>query len=111
MHTLRPTALHASTHPAQTFFQVVVEASAPTGSVDDKTLPPPAAGHKLEPVKSVEAYMDGEMRPTLVFARDDMAVGDRVAGPAIITEATGTNVVEVGWEAELTSRGNLVMRR
>ena len=90
---------------------VVVEASAPTGSVDDVTLPPPPPGHTLEPVTTVDAYMDGEMRPTHVYAREAMEVGDKVAGPAIITEPTGTNVVECGWEVELSSRGNLIMRR
>ena len=37
--------------------------------------------------------------------------GQRVSGPALIIEATGTNVIEPGWQAEMTPIGNLVVRR
>lgn len=32
-------------------------------------------------------------------------------GPAIITEPTGTNVIEPGWRAEIVDYGNLMLRR
>ena len=43
--------------------------------------------------------------------RRSLAVGDAVEGPAIIVEATGTNVVEDGWRAEIVKGGDLLMRR
>lgn len=46
-----------------------------------------------------------------VHERDDLAPGQKVDGPAIITEATGTNVVEPGWRAEMNSRRHLVLSR
>ncbi|MFV2033793.1 MAG: hydantoinase B/oxoprolinase family protein, partial [Halocynthiibacter sp.] len=39
------------------------------------------------------------------------APGQKVDGPAIITEPTGTNIVADGWQAEIDSGGNLEMRR
>ena len=37
--------------------------------------------------------------------------GDAVAGPAVITDATSTTVVEPGWSAERTTDGTLVLTR
>ena len=37
--------------------------------------------------------------------------GGTVDGPALITEATATTIVEPGWQAEMTAIGNLVLRR
>jgi len=34
-----------------------------------------------------------------------------VAGPAIITEPTGTNIIEAGWVAQVDALGNLVIER
>jgi len=31
--------------------------------------------------------------------------------PAIIIEATGTNVIEPNWQAELTERNHLILKR
>ncbi|MBC7952871.1 MAG: hydantoinase B/oxoprolinase family protein [Rhodospirillaceae bacterium] len=46
-----------------------------------------------------------------VYDREDLAPGQKVDGPAIITEATGTNVVEPGWRAEMNPRRHLVLNR
>ncbi|SMY08376.1 hydantoinase B/oxoprolinase family protein [Flavimaricola marinus] len=43
--------------------------------------------------------------------RTTLAEGDTIDGPAILTEPTGTNVVEHGWQAECTKSGNLILRR
>jgi 5-oxoprolinase (ATP-hydrolysing) len=40
-----------------------------------------------------------------------MAAGDTIDGPAILTEPTGTNVLENGWQAECVQGGNLILRR
>jgi 5-oxoprolinase (ATP-hydrolysing) len=64
-----------------------------------------------EPAETVRAYMAGEFRDTPVFDRDRMAAGQKVKGPAILVERTGTNVIEPGWEAEMTAIGNLVLKR
>jgi len=67
-------------------------------------------GGPCEPLQQVYAFFDGEWRDIPVFARDKLAAGQKVQGPALILEDTGTNVVECGWEAVLHAGGLLVSR-
>jgi 5-oxoprolinase (ATP-hydrolysing) len=46
-----------------------------------------------------------------VVDRTQMRKGDVVQGPAILTEPTGTNVLENGWQAECIAGGCLVLNR
>ncbi|WP_417517928.1 hydantoinase B/oxoprolinase family protein [Minwuia sp.] len=86
-----------------------VEAVAPGDVIDD----PESDGDGSRPrrVAEVSAWMEDKWRDTDIFARDDMQPGSTIDGPAIITESTGTNVVEPGWRAEMTSKRYLVLRR
>jgi 5-oxoprolinase (ATP-hydrolysing) len=63
------------------------------------------------PVETVRMYAVGGWRDTPVFRREDLQPGDCVVGPAIIVEGTGTNVIELGWLAELTERNDLILNR
>ena len=63
------------------------------------------------PLDTVSSYMDGAAMQTPVFDRSAIGVGQKIMGPALIIEATGTNVIEPGWQAEMTALGNLVVRR
>ncbi|MGW8305444.1 MAG: hydantoinase/oxoprolinase family protein [Achromobacter pulmonis] len=65
----------------------------------------------LAPRRTVRMYSGGAWRDTPLFVREDMAGGDRVAGPAIISEPNQTIVVEPGWQAELTPQDHFVIRR
>ena len=58
-----------------------------------------------------QVYMDGKWRSAPVFRREDLRVGDRVVGAALIIDATGTNAIEPSWEAELTEDDCLILRR
>ena len=46
-----------------------------------------------------------------LYARADLPPNAQITGPAIITEATGTNMVEPGWTARLDAQANLVLTR
>ncbi len=46
-----------------------------------------------------------------VFARDGLRRGSETPGPAIITEATATTVVEPGWTAKVDDYDNLILTR
>ena len=46
-----------------------------------------------------------------VFRRETLALGARVAGPALIIEPHQTIVVEDGWGAEITAKNHVVLRR
>ena len=56
-------------------------------------------------------YMHGKWQETPIFRREDLQVGDRITGAALIIDATGTNAIEPNWEAELTERNHLILRR
>ncbi|MEM9154915.1 MAG: hydantoinase B/oxoprolinase family protein [Cyanobacteria bacterium P01_F01_bin.33] len=64
----------------------------------------------LAPLDIVSIYMAGAWHDVPVFARDDLQPGDRVIGPALIVEITGTNAIEPGWEADVTPRQHLVLQ-
>jgi 5-oxoprolinase (ATP-hydrolysing) len=59
----------------------------------------------------VDARMADAMSPTPVFDIADLAAGHRVEGPAIICDPVATTVVEPGWRAEMTERGEVVLTR
>lgn len=46
-----------------------------------------------------------------LYERDTLAPGDELDGPAILVEANSTIVVEPGWQAQVTARNHLVLRR
>jgi len=63
------------------------------------------------PVAMVEAWFGGRPLETPVFDRDHLQPGARITGPAIIREATATTVIEPGWRADFTPRGDLILER
>src|SRR3546814_11898004 len=56
-------------------------------------------------------YSGGARRDAPLYDRDTLLPGQKIDGPAIVREATATTVVEPGWQAELTTRGHLVLTR
>ena len=56
-------------------------------------------------------FSGGKWRRASVYTRGKLAPGHRVAGPAIIIEPHQTVVVEDGWQAELTAKNHLVLKR
>ena len=70
-----------------------------------------AAGGAIGTLGGVDAYMAGEMRRTPIYDRAALPAGAKVDGPAIICEDTATSVIEPGWQAEMTTSGDLVMSR
>ncbi len=62
-------------------------------------------------VATVQMYTAGAWYSTPLYQRDDLQPGDCISGPAIIVEATGTNVIEPHWQAEITARNHLILKR
>ena len=103
---------------------VSVELAAPSAPVLADA-PPDGAALGQEPVPgqapgpgpggggeaSVLLYSAGGWRRAPLARRRDLRPGDRVAGPALITEDFATTVVEPGWRAEVTGRGDLLLAR
>ncbi len=70
-----------------------------------------AATGALKPAAHVDAYMGGAPVKAPLFARDTIPVGGKIDGPALISEANATTIIEPGWQAEITDIGNLLLRR
>ncbi|HTU62978.1 MAG TPA: hydantoinase B/oxoprolinase family protein, partial [Polyangiales bacterium] len=88
---------------------VSVEAIGTTFDVD--WVDPPAAAVSGEPVATCQMYSEGERRSAAVFEREQLALGQAIAGPAIIADANATTVVDLGWQARVTARNHLVLER
>ncbi|MCC6301681.1 MAG: hydantoinase/oxoprolinase family protein [Gammaproteobacteria bacterium] len=71
--------------------------------------PPPAPPHPAAP--RVHADLHGGANGTAVYARAELAHGQRVAGPALITETVATTYLAPGWSGLHDERGNLLLTR
>ncbi|MFN9336701.1 MAG: hydantoinase/oxoprolinase family protein, partial [Alphaproteobacteria bacterium] len=96
--------------------QVIVEAciaevTAAGEEVREAALPPRAAGDAPKPLDSIALFTGGAEHAAPVYDREALCAGDRIKGPALLREANATTVVEPGWEAEVTARNHLVLRR
>ncbi len=84
------------------------------GKAHDAAQSPPTFAPRrapLTPLRSNRVYTGGRVVDAAVYDRDAMVPDDAVAGPAVIREANATTVVEPGWRATLTARGDLVLER
>ena len=60
---------------------------------------------------SARLHAAGEWVAAPLARRSGLRPGDRLTGPALIVEDFATTVVEPGWQAELTVRGDLLLSR
>ncbi|MDE0147374.1 MAG: hydantoinase B/oxoprolinase family protein [Rhodospirillaceae bacterium] len=89
---------------------VSVEAVGATDRVEDAVV---ARRNDAAPeaIDRTRFFSGGESHESAIFDRDRLQPGDRIAGPAIVREATATTVVEPGWAATVTDRNHLVLER
>ena len=59
--------------------------------------------------RPIEIAIDGKRVSGITLARDALAPGARLAGPAILGEPTSTTFVPPGWEVECLPSGDLLM--
>ncbi|MGZ8217631.1 hydantoinase B/oxoprolinase family protein [Methylomagnum sp.] len=62
-------------------------------------------------VATVPLFSGGVRHATPVYRREALPAGIRLAGPALLIEATSTTVIEPGWAGEISGRGDLVLSR
>ncbi len=70
-----------------------------------KRVPAPA------PARRTRFFSNGQWHSALVFMRETLAPGHKLRGPAIVIEPHQTVVVETGWQAQLTAKNHLLLRR
>ena len=80
------------------------------GATDDAQAPAPDASGAPQARATLPVHM-GALRDIPLYNRDTLAIGASVTGPAIVTESTGTNVIEPGWSGRIDDAGNLILDR
>ncbi len=65
----------------------------------------PVAGEKRE------IFCEGAWHEAGIFRREALEPGHKVSGPALVIESHQTIVVEPGWQAEITAKDHVLMRR
>ncbi|MGK7752827.1 MULTISPECIES: hydantoinase B/oxoprolinase family protein [unclassified Roseovarius] len=86
---------------------ISVEATGKSGV----TPAPPVPQGDGQAIAHVPFYTDGEWQDVPIHDRGTLGPEATVKGPAIITEPTGTNMVEPGWAARVDRLGNLILDR
>ena len=79
---------------------------AALGSLPRPANAPPAKA-EAAPRHERNVYFDGKPRKTTILDRNEMQLGDRVDGPAIIEEGTATTLLPPGWSASAIEGGHL----
>jgi 5-oxoprolinase (ATP-hydrolysing) len=69
---------------------------------------PPAQTHR--PHATLRLWAGG-WRDVSLYRRETCGVGAEIPGPAVISEATGTVIVEPGWTARVDAQANLILAR
>jgi 5-oxoprolinase (ATP-hydrolysing) len=90
---------------------VSAEAIGRTESVQDPELDIDARAPAPQAIAQVRMHSAGQDLDTPLYERERLLPGQRVSGPAIVTERTGTTVIEPGWSAHVTARNHLVLER
>jgi 5-oxoprolinase (ATP-hydrolysing) len=88
----------------------VVEALGESGQ-GASLAPPGTRDAPLEADAQVQVFAQGAWHDAPLYRRERMIAGDTIDGPAIVAEATATTVLEPGWRAAMTARGDLVLER
>ena len=64
-----------------------------------------------EATAQIRVVMEGEAWDAPLYDRTRLTTGQSVSGPAVITEPTGTNIIEPGWQGRIDTYGNLILDR
>jgi 5-oxoprolinase (ATP-hydrolysing) len=73
----------------------------------EQTIPP--VPRTPSPSKTSEVRFAGRSRLAGVFLREKLHPGDEIVGPAIVCEPTSTVVIDPGFSATVTSRGEILI--
>ena len=61
--------------------------------------------------QAISLYVQGEWRPAQLVQRQHLRLGQRLAGPALISEVTGTILVPPGWSGQCLEAGVLLLEQ
>ena len=63
------------------------------------------------PIAHKMMYVDNVVNSVPIYQRSDLKIEQQIIGPSIISEATGTNIIERGWLGSLDKYYNLILSR
>jgi N-methylhydantoinase A/oxoprolinase/acetone carboxylase beta subunit len=77
--------------------------------VTGMSLPAVSVQYEVRPLETIRLVgVEGEVPR---YERGELAVGQTIAGPALITELSSTTWLAAGWQCRLDEVGNLLLRR
>ena len=95
-----------------TFHELVNLRAVALGPLLDLTAPVLAQGDG-DPIaaklRDHELWADGAMRPAVIYDRAKLRAGDRIPGPAIVTEMDSTTLIEAGCTGTVDAVGNILI--
>ena len=91
-----------------TIESIVLEAVGTMPSPAEPPLSPPRTTI-LTPRSTVPIYTKHDWHQTPIFDRQDLRPNDTILGPAIVIEATGTNIIEPDWIGQITTENYLIL--
>lgn len=68
-------------------------------------------GDQASEAAETEFFSGGKRHPAHLYSRETLSAGHTITGPAIITENTGTLIVEPGWKAEVLPDMAIILKR
>jgi 5-oxoprolinase (ATP-hydrolysing) len=89
---------------------ISVEARAAGEPVDEPEISARPSGSP-SPIDHVDIFTAGAAQNTPVFERTALLAHDKLTGPAMIREANATTIIEPGWQAEITPKNHVILRR
>lgn len=88
-----------------------VEAVGLSGEKASQTTVAPTASSKPVPHAHVSLYANQGMHDAPVYYRDRLTSGMSIQGPAVVCDANGTTIVELGWQLEILTGGEILLTR
>ncbi|MGB3512221.1 MAG: hydantoinase B/oxoprolinase family protein [Microcoleaceae cyanobacterium] len=65
----------------------------------------------ITPITTTKIYTAEKWYDTPIYLRENLQLGEKINSPALIIEKTGTNIIEPGWQAELTVKNHLILTK
>ena len=87
---------------------VSVEAVGESGQVSETLF---GTGRDEVNGTTTRMFVNGAWQDVEYYTRDEIGAGVRVRGPAMILESTGTNVIDDGWSARVSEKGEIIMEK
>ncbi|MEQ1776143.1 MAG: hydantoinase/oxoprolinase family protein, partial [Burkholderiales bacterium] len=90
---------------------VSVEAIGAAATMTEKPATPQKTRSHPQPETRVSVYSEGAYKDTPLYRVEHLQAGDWINGPAIITDANATTVIEPEWQADVSAQGHLLLTR